>query len=960
MIPLQLTLKNFLSYRQITLDFHGLHTACICGANGAGKSSLLEAITWVIWGQTRTATEDDVIHTGEKDVRVDFEFISNYNTYRVIRSRQRGKSSGLEFQIQTESGKFRSLSAKGLRATQQQIISALKLDYDTFINSAYLRQGRADEFMLRKPSERKKVLADLLKLEQYENLAQKAKDLAKKFKVQYEELEQYLEPLATKIAQKDYFLKRKSSVTAEIKQLESSQTEEQENLRALQVIQHQRDTWEKQISWQETQYHNLEQDCERLEQEYSELKNQTANLENLINQEPEIQAEYQNLLKLQRTEENFAAKFQAYQDAQQKYQELSQEIERRNNRLKIAINSQQSSIESLAQQEKEINETLKSAPEIEVALTKLEQHRQYLQSLDQLQLKVTPLLQQRQNLQTELEKVEAKLTAKLEELRSKQTEFSQKIAAIPQKRQELMAVDTQLEELDKKKNYQIRITEKSREKERIKERLQENQRNCQQQLQELQQKLQMLQTPEASCPLCEQELDHNHRHRVVEKTETQQQKIEEQIWVIQEEITIVEREFRKLQQESLEIKEKLENYDHLQQQFGQLEAQLEATAGINQELQQINQKIEEIEKSLIIGNYANELQTELKQLDEQIKQLNYNEQNHALARGEEKKWRWAEIQQAKIEDARRNLASIRQKKPQLIKNITNLQAELEQLHENSPIQQEINKLKEEIQEINYDRLVHNQLISSLRQAQKWQLSYQQLQQAKAQYPQQKKRLQELEKKQELREQDKKEIQNQLEYLISQRENIQDNRNEINLLEQKIQEKRKQLDELIKQQGSLEQSLKQIESFQQEYENTNQRLAALKKQYRIHEELSKAFGKNGIQALMIENILPDLEAQTNQILARLTGNQFHVQFLTQKSGKNTSRKKSSTAKLIDTLDILIADARGTRAYETYSGGEAFRINFSIRLALARLLAQRAGTSLQMLVVDEGFGTQDTEG
>lgn len=67
-----------------------------------------------------------------------------------------------------------------------------------------------------------------------------------------------------------------------------------------------------------------------------------------------------------------------------------------------------------------------------------------------------------------------------------------------------------------------------------------------------------------------------------------------------------------------------------------------------------------------------------------------------------------------------------------------------------------------------------------------------------------------------------------------------------------------------------------------------------------------------------------------------------------------------AKMIDTLDILIADARGTRPYETYSGGEAFRINFAIRLALARLLAQRAGAALQLLIVDEGFGTQDQEG
>ena len=42
------------------------------------------------------------------------------------------------------------------------------------------------------------------------------------------------------------------------------------------------------------------------------------------------------------------------------------------------------------------------------------------------------------------------------------------------------------------------------------------------------------------------------------------------------------------------------------------------------------------------------------------------------------------------------------------------------------------------------------------------------------------------------------------------------------------------------------------------------------------------------------------------------------------------------------------------------GEAFRINFAIRLALARLLSQRAGTALQMLIIDEGFGTQDAVG
>ena len=128
MIPLQIKLKNFLSYREATLDFRGLHTACICGANGAGKSSLLEAITWVVWGKTRAATEDDVIHNGAKNVRVDFEFICNQQTYKVIRSRPRGRSGSLEFQIATEAGKFRSLTAKGIKATQAEIVACLKLD----------------------------------------------------------------------------------------------------------------------------------------------------------------------------------------------------------------------------------------------------------------------------------------------------------------------------------------------------------------------------------------------------------------------------------------------------------------------------------------------------------------------------------------------------------------------------------------------------------------------------------------------------------------------------------------------------------------------------------------------------------------------------------------------------------------------------------------------------------------
>ncbi len=101
-------------------------------------------------------------------------------------------------------------------------------------------------------------------------------------------------------------------------------------------------------------------------------------------------------------------------------------------------------------------------------------------------------------------------------------------------------------------------------------------------------------------------------------------------------------------------------------------------------------------------------------------------------------------------------------------------------------------------------------------------------------------------------------------------------------------------------------------------------------------------------MIIESVLPELEREANTILSRLSHQHLHLSFASQ-------RRRS-----LDSLDILIADAHGSRPYESYSGGEAFRINFAIRLALSRLLAQRAGASLQTLWIDEGFGSQDEAG
>jgi len=63
MLPLRLTLRNFMSYgvEGGDLDLRGVEMACLSGGNGHGKSTLVDAITWVLWGRSRAAREDDLL-----------------------------------------------------------------------------------------------------------------------------------------------------------------------------------------------------------------------------------------------------------------------------------------------------------------------------------------------------------------------------------------------------------------------------------------------------------------------------------------------------------------------------------------------------------------------------------------------------------------------------------------------------------------------------------------------------------------------------------------------------------------------------------------------------------------------------------------------------------------------------------------------------------------------------------
>ncbi len=141
---------------------------------------------------------------------------------------------------------------------------------------------------------------------------------------------------------------------------------------------------------------------------------------------------------------------------------------------------------------------------------------------------------------------------------------------------------------------------------------------------------------------------------------------------------------------------------------------------------------------------------------------------------------------------------------------------------------------------------------------------------------------------------------------------------------------------------------------EEISSSSSRLASLEEERGIYQELVIALGRQGVQAMLIETVVPRLEEETNVLLGRMTDNRMHVKLETQRE-RSTGR-----GELRETLDINVSDELGPRSYEMYSGGEAFRINLALRIALSKVLAQRMGAPLPTLFIDEGFGTQDTAG
>ena len=973
MIPRLLRLSNFFSYRDATLDFSGLNTACICGENGAGKSSLLEAISWSVWGKTRASSEDEIICIGERETRVDFSFESQGQGFRIIRSRRIGQPSFLEFQVETPIG-FTTITAKGTKATQQKILETLNLDYDTFIHSAYLRQGRADEFMLKRPNERKQVLADLLKLDRYEILAKKAREVVRQAKTEAEVMERQIAELQTKAEDLSDTAVEIAALEDTIAILQTQQHTDQTSLAHLRDRLSQRQGWEQQRAWIHQQRETNRRDRQHQQTDRDQAAHRRQDLSQWLDRAPEIDTALANYERLNRKLESCDRCCHQHQQLHSQRQGVATQLERALADCQGQLQAVRAELDAIDRQRAEATTTTQRADEIATQYDHLTTTRDRLKQLDRLQAEATPLHLRRQQLETQIDHQRVRLESQRDRLAEQMDQLYQATRRRPQLETQLQGLADYLQDLEKKQVYLQRVQEKGLERRGFLDRLTAHENDWEQQMAGIDQKIATIGDIGAPCPLCDRPLDADHWTLVAGKHQQERQEASDRLWLIREQMATSNREIALLRDEYRRIHQDLKPYDGLRERRGQLQAQFEACQADADRLTQLQADYEAIEQQLSQQDYAHELQAELQQLVRQIADHAYDERDHALVRSELDGLRWVEIERAKLDQALRTIAALDQRRPDLLAQRDRLQAEGDRLPRDSDLARELAEIDQQITALAYNADEHNDIRQQLRAAQGIFQQVEALNAARQQLPQLDQTITALEAQLIDRDRDYQRLEQQLTQITAQLAANLDPQAEIEELDQTIQARRLDLDRHLAHLGRLQQQSHQLEQLTIQLDTRRQECEARRYRQRLHHELSQAFGKNGLQALTIETVLPQLEAETNRLLARLSGNQLHVQFITQKARKRSRSKtvtasakksgSSSTQALadapIETLEIFIADTRGTRAYETYSGGEAFRINFAIRLALSRLLAQRSGASLQLLIVDEGFGTQDERG
>ena len=944
MIPIRLELTNFLSYRDTAvLDLSDIHLAGISGPNGAGKSSIMEAMTWALFGQSRVRSDDDLVNrlAGEKDAaEVRFTFSLEGITYRVIRRKRPGKTILLELQMDDGDGGWKPLSEGKVRDTQAAIEALMRMNYDTFTNASFLLQGKADQFTTRTASQRKEILAELLGVTEWERYREQASAARKEVEGQVYLLDARLAEFALEMEEEE---ERRQA-------LEKAQA-------AQQAIVEKREVKEqllnearlKEAALEEQRYHiaGMEERQERLQKSVQQAlttlqtrQDRRKQLTTIIDQAEAISAAY--------------ASWQTADQQVQHFQKLAgqfNEISRAMQPSKLQIAQEQSRLE---QQQKALTEQSNRAENageeretlaagiaaVEERLKELqaerEQSAQLQEELNKTKENLLQISGQRKLWRQELDRLEAQAGA-MDALAKEKT-------AVAKTRVEASDIITSLDEKIAIINEQQQTFSQLKAE---KQALLGQKPSLREEMTRLKERIDKLQTTEAdgACPLCDQALSEEHRQEVLGKlnaggknTGDRYRENEARLKALEIELPQVEKTIR--QGKPLEADRQAQ-----QKRLAAAEARLEEIAKSEATWSDDGEKrLVELAASLADDAEFKSLSNRVTELETQMGSWKSLSQDLETLQGQiaGDKGRLSEIERLLDtweSEGKNELAAVNGR---LATDDFALEA-----------RRELFALQEQLDALGYEAADHETAVVQRDQAAAAPERFQELKEAQAAMTQLQESIEELEQRIDQQNADLADGQTRLDEAKTRLAALESDSVDLAKLQQEVNRLRQEESAASQTVGVARQKLQVLGDLRDLTKDLLEQKKDLLFRVQQLSVLEKSCGRKGVQALLIEHALPEIEDSANEFLERLTGGEMTIKF-------DTQRRLKSRDALAETLDIIISDRAGERPYDNYSGGEKFRINFAIRLALSQLLANRAGTRLQTLVIDEGFGSQDPQG
>lgn len=563
MIFKRLRLKNFKSYASEIINFDKGITV-IVGENGAGKSSIFEAISFALFKQHTAGKIGDLVRNNTENMSVELDFVSRGKEYRIIRDKTKSKTVSRLLTKTSSDSAFMSLCS-GEREVSDNIQAILEMDANLFLNAIYVRQGEIAELVDKTPAEKKLLIGRLLGLDSLETAWNNMIPLIREY-------ENKLSEIKGKLYSKDALKEEYETKSKELNALKSrgheleSQIEEVKNL--ISEISESKRDMEREKEIYETQMNNLsneKQTLERLEKDKHQLQE---NLDRIRESEAEIE-------RL----EKYVSKLDVYLDFE-----------------KSVV-----SIQSLKESEIEIEDKIDSIKEQKRLIhAKKEGYNNYLKS-DEL---ITKLTNQKIDLEkelatiTQLEKDKKKLLHNIESDRNDIEEFfslsKEKLLDYGVSQDELAEVDD-LKKLSDSTNKLLEdISTKIEDLTNDINSKKENIVSFKQAIASAEKPLEELADVENKCPVCQSDIDDAKKEELISQYKSDIEENTKSISETEETIRLFDKnkdsfkekesKVKKLSEDILEYKYKFSNLQKDLQRLGEIDEGLDAKEYIGNKL----------------------------------------------------------------------------------------------------------------------------------------------------------------------------------------------------------------------------------------------------------------------------------------------------------------------------------------------------------------------------------------